>query len=121
MGFMSHNASANPQTHKATANNLHATAPRAGDWECPSCGRNVFASKTECFKCGEPRPEGAGGGGGGGDAGGYGQRHRALFVFHAAVACVLEQSCGAAAALLTPKHTAAVACLFQQSCGAATA
>ena len=25
---------------------------RAGDWECPSCGLNVFASKVTLFKCG---------------------------------------------------------------------
>eukprot|EP00441_Pelagodinium_beii_P046669 CAMPEP_0197620610 /NCGR_PEP_ID=MMETSP1338-20131121/1411_1 /TAXON_ID=43686 ORGANISM="Pelagodinium beii, Strain RCC1491" /NCGR_SAMPLE_ID=MMETSP1338 /ASSEMBLY_ACC=CAM_ASM_000754 /LENGTH=175 /DNA_ID=CAMNT_0043189851 /DNA_START=69 /DNA_END=597 /DNA_ORIENTATION=+ len=23
---------------------------RPGDWECPACGANVFASKMECFK-----------------------------------------------------------------------
>ena len=33
-----------------------------GDWECPSCGANVFASKDACFKCGTPK----GGSGGGG-------------------------------------------------------
>merc|ERR1719215_2003664 len=31
---------------------------RAGDWTCPACGENVFASKTECFKCGEQKPGG---------------------------------------------------------------
>ena len=25
---------------------------RPGDWECPVCGINVFASKDACFKCG---------------------------------------------------------------------
>ncbi len=48
---------------------------RPGDWECQSCGANVFASKNNCFKCGAPRPDGAGGGGGGyggGGGGGYG-------------------------------------------------
>lgn len=25
---------------------------RFGDWQCPGCGLNVFASKTSCFKCG---------------------------------------------------------------------
>eukprot|EP00928_Gymnodinium_smaydae_P056023 TRINITY_DN39470_c0_g1_i1.p1 TRINITY_DN39470_c0_g1~~TRINITY_DN39470_c0_g1_i1.p1 ORF type:complete len:841 (+),score=159.60 TRINITY_DN39470_c0_g1_i1:118-2523(+) len=25
---------------------------RPGDWSCPCCGLNVFASKTACFKCG---------------------------------------------------------------------
>mmetsp|Transcript_45263 Transcript_45263/g.80299 ORF Transcript_45263/g.80299 Transcript_45263/m.80299 type:complete len:188 (-) Transcript_45263:82-645(-) len=38
---------------------------KPGDWECPNCGFNVFASKSECFKCGEPKPRGGGGGGGG--------------------------------------------------------
>jgi len=42
---------------------------RPGDWECPSCGANVFGSKSACFKCGEPKP--SGGGGGRGD---YGRR-----------------------------------------------
>jgi len=31
---------------------------RPGDWACPGCGANVFASKSECFKCGEPKPRG---------------------------------------------------------------
>lgn len=34
---------------------------RPGDWECPSCGANVFASKSHCFKCQTPRPGGGGG------------------------------------------------------------
>eukprot|EP00931_Biecheleriopsis_adriatica_P019912 TRINITY_DN1343_c0_g1_i2.p1 TRINITY_DN1343_c0_g1~~TRINITY_DN1343_c0_g1_i2.p1 ORF type:complete len:155 (-),score=26.14 TRINITY_DN1343_c0_g1_i2:187-651(-) len=29
---------------------------RPGDWDCPNCGAMVFASKSECFKCGEPKP-----------------------------------------------------------------
>merc|ERR1711870_231408 len=28
---------------------------RPGDWECPTCGLNVFASKSVCFKCGTPK------------------------------------------------------------------
>lgn len=24
---------------------------RPGDWTCPTCSANVFASKSECFKC----------------------------------------------------------------------
>ena len=24
---------------------------RPGDWTCPTCSANVFASKNECFKC----------------------------------------------------------------------
>ena len=51
---------------------------KPGDWACPSCDYNVFARKTECPKCGEPKPGGGGfddygdnsrfdyGGGGGG-------------------------------------------------------
>ena len=34
---------------------------RPGDWRCPSCNAMVFASKFECFKCGAPKPGGAGG------------------------------------------------------------
>ena len=36
---------------------------RPGDWTCPSCGANVFASKTNCFKCHAPKPGGMGGAG----------------------------------------------------------
>merc|ERR1719221_34797 len=39
---------------------------RDGDWYCPACGKMVFASKDECFSCGEPKPRGGGGGGYGG-------------------------------------------------------
>jgi ATP-dependent RNA helicase DHX8/PRP22 len=28
---------------------------RPGDWTCPKCSANVFASKIECFKCRAPR------------------------------------------------------------------
>mmetsp|Transcript_20850 Transcript_20850/g.49726 ORF Transcript_20850/g.49726 Transcript_20850/m.49726 type:complete len:261 (+) Transcript_20850:109-891(+) len=45
---------------------------RPGDWTCPACSGNVFASKNFCFRCGEPKPDGAGGGYGGGGGGGYG-------------------------------------------------
>jgi predicted RNA-binding protein YlqC (UPF0109 family) len=34
----------------------------SGDWECPCCHKNVFASKTACFSCGTPKPTGGGGG-----------------------------------------------------------
>jgi len=36
---------------------------RPGDWTCPndSCGASVFSNKTQCFKCGEAKPEGLGG------------------------------------------------------------
>lgn len=36
---------------------------RPGDWTCPSCNINVFASKNNCFRCNEPKPRGGGGGG----------------------------------------------------------
>jgi len=51
---------------------------RPGDWDCEGCGATGnFASRGECFKCGAPKPEGAGGddsafGGGGGDSGAFG-------------------------------------------------
>ena len=32
---------------------------RDGDWTCPGCSANVFASKSECFKCGTRKPWGA--------------------------------------------------------------
>eukprot|EP01062_Namystynia_karyoxenos_P011522 TRINITY_DN1412_c0_g1_i8.p2 TRINITY_DN1412_c0_g1~~TRINITY_DN1412_c0_g1_i8.p2 ORF type:complete len:123 (+),score=46.87 TRINITY_DN1412_c0_g1_i8:93-461(+) len=32
---------------------------RPGDWTCPSCKANVFASKSACFKCGTSKPGGA--------------------------------------------------------------
>ncbi|KAI8146123.1 hypothetical protein BJV82DRAFT_655020 [Fennellomyces sp. T-0311] len=34
--------------------------PRPGDWDCPECGVNNFASRQECFKCQAARPEGMG-------------------------------------------------------------
>eukprot|EP00277_Geminigera_cryophila_P013592 CAMPEP_0179449970 /NCGR_PEP_ID=MMETSP0799-20121207/33805_1 /TAXON_ID=46947 /ORGANISM="Geminigera cryophila, Strain CCMP2564" /LENGTH=170 /DNA_ID=CAMNT_0021243323 /DNA_START=119 /DNA_END=631 /DNA_ORIENTATION=- len=48
----------------------HAVAE--GDWTCPNCNANVFASKRSCFKCQTPNPSGGGGGGGGGNYGGGG-------------------------------------------------
>eukprot|EP00928_Gymnodinium_smaydae_P061127 TRINITY_DN45285_c0_g1_i1.p2 TRINITY_DN45285_c0_g1~~TRINITY_DN45285_c0_g1_i1.p2 ORF type:complete len:180 (-),score=43.84 TRINITY_DN45285_c0_g1_i1:113-652(-) len=36
---------------------------RDGDWDCPSCGAMVFASKDRCFKCGQVKGSGRGGGG----------------------------------------------------------
>ena len=29
---------------------------RPGDWRCPTCDTNVFASKDVCFKCRTPKP-----------------------------------------------------------------
>ena len=43
---------------------------RPGDWTCPNCSANVFASKSTCFRCQTPRPTGGGGGAGGGGGGG---------------------------------------------------
>ena len=43
---------------------------RPGDWECPECGKLVFKSKSECFSCGAPKPEGLDDGFGGGGFGG---------------------------------------------------
>lgn len=31
---------------------------RPGDWTCPGCNANVFASKSSCFKCGHQKPGG---------------------------------------------------------------
>mmetsp|Transcript_4788 Transcript_4788/g.8511 ORF Transcript_4788/g.8511 Transcript_4788/m.8511 type:complete len:164 (-) Transcript_4788:87-578(-) len=31
---------------------------RDGDWDCPNCGKLVFASKLECFSCGTPKGRG---------------------------------------------------------------
>ena len=30
--------------------------PRKGDWICPKCKANVFASRANCFKCDTPNP-----------------------------------------------------------------
>ena len=32
---------------------------RPGDWSCPNGCGNVFASKSNCFRCGVAKPEGA--------------------------------------------------------------
>eukprot|EP00446_Apocalathium_sp_SHHI-4_P061721 CAMPEP_0177432838 /NCGR_PEP_ID=MMETSP0368-20130122/76897_1 /TAXON_ID=447022 ORGANISM="Scrippsiella hangoei-like, Strain SHHI-4" /NCGR_SAMPLE_ID=MMETSP0368 /ASSEMBLY_ACC=CAM_ASM_000363 /LENGTH=258 /DNA_ID=CAMNT_0018903513 /DNA_START=59 /DNA_END=835 /DNA_ORIENTATION=+ len=41
-------------------------ARKDGDWDCPGCGKMVFASKSECFSCGEQKPRDGGRGGRGG-------------------------------------------------------
>mmetsp|Transcript_28824 Transcript_28824/g.43635 ORF Transcript_28824/g.43635 Transcript_28824/m.43635 type:complete len:158 (+) Transcript_28824:101-574(+) len=47
-----------------------------GDWDCPRCRKMVFASKNECFSCGEPKPsDDRRGGGGRGRSGGRGGRY----------------------------------------------
>merc|ERR1712107_816813 len=33
---------------------------KPGDWNCPACGDLQFARNSECRKCGEPAPAGAG-------------------------------------------------------------
>lgn len=33
---------------------------RQGDWQCGACGATVFASKSECFRCRAPKPQGEG-------------------------------------------------------------
>jgi len=35
---------------------------RPGDWTCPNCGANVYASKTNCYRCHTAKPEGGNGG-----------------------------------------------------------
>jgi hypothetical protein len=30
---------------------------KRGDWSCPECNANVFASKTACYKCGCPKTD----------------------------------------------------------------
>jgi hypothetical protein len=47
----------------AQSRGSHGGASRTGDWTCPKCGANVFASKSACYKCGAKR-------GGGRDSGG---------------------------------------------------
>ena len=48
------------------------SAGRAGDWTCPGCQSNVFASKSTCFKCNTAKPAASGGYGGGGNSYGGG-------------------------------------------------
>mmetsp|Transcript_17759 Transcript_17759/g.43062 ORF Transcript_17759/g.43062 Transcript_17759/m.43062 type:complete len:434 (+) Transcript_17759:119-1420(+) len=55
-----------PVVDSAPENADGASAPkrrpprvRPGDWVCPTCQVNVFASKSECFKCQAPKPENA--------------------------------------------------------------
>jgi len=38
-------------------------AVRAGDWVCKACGAVVFASKSQCYRCGEYKPSEQDGGG----------------------------------------------------------
>jgi len=33
---------------------------RRGDWQCPNCQANVFASRSECYRCHAPKPDESG-------------------------------------------------------------
>ena len=46
---------------------------KPGDWICNSCGSHCFASKSSCFRCGEPRPAQSGGAQGDETANGAGE------------------------------------------------
>ncbi|KAK5809878.1 hypothetical protein F5H01DRAFT_368680 [Linnemannia elongata] len=48
----------------------HSITFRPGDWNCPSCNFQNFASRTQCMKCGTSAPS-SGGGSGSGSGGGY--------------------------------------------------
>jgi hypothetical protein len=47
-------------TAAADAASHTATGGRPGDWQCPQCGVNNFASRNRCFKCVEPNPKRSG-------------------------------------------------------------
>ncbi|ORY97118.1 hypothetical protein BCR41DRAFT_228231 [Lobosporangium transversale] len=52
----------------------HSISFRPGDWNCPNCNFQNFASRTVCMRCSTPVPTGGQGGGhsgGGGGGGGY--------------------------------------------------
>ncbi|KAI8606135.1 hypothetical protein EDD21DRAFT_54227 [Dissophora ornata] len=59
----------------------HSISFRPGDWGCPNCSFQNFASRTQCMKCGNSGyggyndHNGGGGGSGGGGGGGYGSHH----------------------------------------------
>ena len=44
-------------THQIGAGQLrgHGAGRRPGDWDCPACGAIAFASRPNCYRCGEPR------------------------------------------------------------------
>ena len=47
------------QNQRHSHNHDHNNGPsfKQGDWTCPECGASpVFAARTECFRCGAPRP-----------------------------------------------------------------
>ena len=51
----------NPDSRKWEGNDRRpgdrreAPQPRAGDWECPQCGKSNFAKRNECFSCGRSK------------------------------------------------------------------
>jgi hypothetical protein len=46
--------SRSPNRFGAGGGGREPPAPRPGDWTCPSCNANVFASRKECFRCHAP-------------------------------------------------------------------
>ncbi len=46
-------------THKIGVGQLrgHGAERRPGDWDCTSCGAIAFASRPNCYRCGEPRAD----------------------------------------------------------------
>jgi len=53
--------------HAAKGGGKGPPEKRPGDWECPNCHANVFASKDECFKCHTKKDGSKGDGKGKGD------------------------------------------------------
>ena len=47
------------QGERFEVRSVSATETKPGDWTCGECGINVFASKSECFRCRTPKPAGA--------------------------------------------------------------
>jgi hypothetical protein len=45
---------------KTTVTQATGADSRPGDWVCPGCRLNCFASKDECCRCGEPKPSAKG-------------------------------------------------------------
>jgi len=54
-------ASTTPVAPAKTSKGGKGGEVRPGDWTCPQCGANVFASKSSCFKCGYSRKSDMGG------------------------------------------------------------
>ncbi len=47
------------QRNRPGDSNSARPPPRPGDWTCPKCSAQVFASRIECFKCHAPKPSAA--------------------------------------------------------------